>query len=1319
MGWMRANKLKLNPDKMEVLLVGGSSSWVGDLDLALNGVALPLKDRVLSLGVVLDPDLSLETQVTVVGAEEWEGSIHILHSDITGSVAGISSMIPKNYQHVLAFAFAMHEINNSPMLLPNVTLGSKIFDNFFNAIRTSWTILDLLWRGLGNPAFKCNRREKQVAVLGGLTSQNSVQMANILNMVKIPQLSYGSFDPMMGNKIQFPGLYRMMPNEDPQYLGIIHLFRHFGWNWFGLILPDDDSGETFLRTLRPRLFQNSICIAWTQVIPRVTKFLTNEIIQEKLDPIMSALLLNEINVILVYGDSQSLEGLRLILYSFEISHRHPLERVWIITAQWDFTAVATGDMLTTQSFNGTMSLIHDTTVVPGFQDFLESINPLQSTIYFLQQFWVSAFLCSFPQFNLHLPNKESCTGEEKLGRLPAPWFEMEMSGQSYSIYNSVYTVAHALHAMHSCRTKQKARGSGEKWSLLEFQPWQLHPFLRNIRFNNSAQKEILFDENWELAGGYDLINLVTFPNQSFQRVRVGRIDPRAPAGNEFSINSSAVTWNPKFKQYQQAMPHSTCVENCHPGQSMIVRQGEQTCCYDCFQCAEGMISIKINAEECVKCLEDQYPNKNQDHCIPKEVSYLSYQESLGAALLSLALVLSVVTLLVLWIFIQHRNTPIVKANNWSLTQTLLFSLLFCFLCSLLFIGQPGKATCLLRQTVFGIIFSISVSSVLAKTITVVLAFMATKPGNRMRKWVGKRLAASVIILSALIQTGICAGWWLSSPPFPEFDMHSQISQIIVQCNEGSDLMFYIVLSYMGFLAMVSLTVAFLARKLPNTFNEAKMITFSMLLPKNYQHVLALAFAIHELNKDNTLLPNITLLPKIYDNAFSPWKAVDATLHLLFIGQGGPLNYRCGMEKRLVATIGGLTSPNSIQIDNILNIYKIPQLSYGSFDPVLSDKTHFPMFFQMVPNESSQYDGIVQLLKYFGWNWIGLLVPEGDSGETFLQTLKPMLFQNDMCIAFTEFIPTVKSYTSNNKSLAKHLGRIASTVLLNKVNLLLLYGDGQSMEGLRIIWENYEILMMYPMDHRVWIATARWDVTSVFSGKKFTPKSLNGTLSFALHTNVVPGFQDFLEALHPLQSSLYLIHHFWFTAFLCSIPQHDLSIPGQNHCTGQEKLRSLPGIIFEMGMSGESYNIYNAVYAVAHALHAMEASMAKQKAMQNQEGKGSLKAQTVQELKVAYLILLLLSSLSSQQQLCELHSFLRNTCFNNNAGEEILFDVNGDVTSGYDILNLIMFPNESFQRVRVGRMDPRAPDRKAFTINGSAILWNHQFKGVWLSSSPFL
>nr|XP_033771582.1 vomeronasal type-2 receptor 26-like [Geotrypetes seraphini] len=355
---------------------------------------------------------------------------------------------------------------------------------------------------------------------------------------------------------------------------------------------------------------------------------------------------------------------------------------------------------------------------------------------------------------------------------------------------------------------------------------QLHRNLKNLHFKNVLDEDIFLDENGDLAIGYNIINTIYLPDGTRRNEIIGNYNPYAPPGQEFMIYEEVIMWESTLTEIP---PQSRCSLSCLPGFRKLTREGEPICCYDCIPCPEGEVSIHSDMDTCTKCPEDQWPNQKRDACIPKVIIFLSYEEPLGLTLTFICLFLFLINVVILGLFIHYKDTPIVKANNRELSYILLISLMLCFLCSLVFIGHPDKLTCILRQTTFGIMFSIALSSILAKTITVVMAFHATKPGSKLRKWMGSRISVSIVLSCTLIQTAVCLVWLSTAPPFPYLNMGSEIGTILSECNEGSIVAFYCVLGYLGFLAGISFIVAFLARNLPDRFNEAKYITFSMLV----------------------------------------------------------------------------------------------------------------------------------------------------------------------------------------------------------------------------------------------------------------------------------------------------------------------------------------------------------------------------------------------------------------------------------------------------------------------------------------------------------
>ncbi|XP_077345452.1 extracellular calcium-sensing receptor-like [Lithobates pipiens] len=725
------------------------------------------------------------------------------------------------YRDVLGLMFAVDEINNSPDLLPNITLGFSVLDSCMSELRAVGGVLSLL-SGLGNsfPGYDCHTPSVMVGIVGEHFSALSLPIAQMLGALHYPQISHGATLSALSNKMNFPSFFRTMPSNLFQNIALIQLVGRFGWTWVGMLVVDNDVGQQGAQVIRAGIERNGGCIGFLEKIH--LSYST-----QKIKRVVDVIKRSSVNVIVLHSQEVHVKALLDAMFDEEVTGKIFISSASFIITPGLFSKKAW------KVLNGTIGLVPSAAPLPGFEKFLLNLHPNANTTYpFIRLFWEKAFSCYWPVEN---PDSErsnapilkegvTCTGEEGFRSEIAQLFETNDLSLTYHAYLAVYAYTHTLHSLLGCPTISEGYfNHGVCSNINDAQPRKVLRFLKKTNFHTKSGELMKFNSEGDLAASYDIINIQVI-NGSFNLMKVGRIDPEAqPPREKISLNVSAILWNDHLLQ----VPISVCSNSCRPGYRKAPLEGKPICCYDCIPCSEGEITNYTDADECTRCPSDQWSNEERNRCIPKVIEFLSYNEPLGIVLVIAVAMLSILTLCILIIFMKNQDTPIIKATNRELSYILLVSLILCFLCCLVFIGQPSKFSCLLRQTFFSVAFSISISSVLAKTIMVIIAFKATGMNSSLRKWLGPTIPRNVVGLCIVFQTSICSLWLHRSPPFPT--LNNQNYKITFECNEGQKEFFYMTLGFMGFLAMVSFLVAFLARNLPGSFNEAKLITFSMLV----------------------------------------------------------------------------------------------------------------------------------------------------------------------------------------------------------------------------------------------------------------------------------------------------------------------------------------------------------------------------------------------------------------------------------------------------------------------------------------------------------
>ncbi|XP_072110581.1 LOW QUALITY PROTEIN: extracellular calcium-sensing receptor-like [Mobula birostris] len=714
--------------------------------------------------------------------------------------------------------FAIEEINQNENLLPGITLGYQIHDDCSSPTIASKAALALIngeEESIEYP--ECTGSSNVAAIVGCSPSTNSIVTARAIGSFGIPLVIYYSTCSCLSDKKEYPTFFRTIPSDQYQSKILAELVRTFGWTWIGTIRSNTDYGNFGMRGFIEHVEKFGICIAYSRSFHRTDP-------PEKISKVVQAIkqASNKVVAFVDGGDMQILLK--------EIWRQNVTGIQWIGTEAW-----VTRNFLPPEHravyLTGTIGLATRRIEIDDLRDYLHNVHPsnFPGNI-MVTEFWETLFTCSFTTDNGtntgNSPRQvRPCTGSEQMAGIENDYIPTIMDGSSYHVYAAVYSIAHSLHNLFTCVEGDGPFMNNTCAHIANFESWQLIHYLRTVNFTVKSGETIYFDKNGDPIPRYEFVNLQKNFKGSVDIVNVGYYDGSASPGRELKINVRDIVWS----MTGNTIPRAICSEPCLPGTRKVTRKGQPLCCFDCAECADGEISNATDASDCIKCPSEYWSNRAKTQCVLKKVEFLSFREVLGFVLVILALMGMGFTLAISVIFYRYQETPTVKANNSELSFLLLFALLLCFVFSLAFIGEPTSWSCMLRRTSFGVVFVLCISRILGKTIPVVVAFKASLANSSVMNWFGPMQQRLGVFSLPFWQGLLCVVWLSVSPPYPLKNMSHYRDIIILECNVGSLIAFYLVSAYIALLSIVCLVLAFLARNLPDNFNDAKYITFSMLI----------------------------------------------------------------------------------------------------------------------------------------------------------------------------------------------------------------------------------------------------------------------------------------------------------------------------------------------------------------------------------------------------------------------------------------------------------------------------------------------------------
>uniref|UniRef100_A0A3P9HGL8 Taste receptor, type 1, member 2a n=1 Tax=Oryzias latipes TaxID=8090 RepID=A0A3P9HGL8_ORYLA len=681
-----------------------------------------------------------------------------------------------NYRRFQMMRFSVEEINNSSSLLPNVSLGYQMFDHCsdihsFPGIFKLLSVNDLIrpWEDVSTGL------PNVIGVVGPFTSTHALSIAPIFMSNLFPMVSYGCSGSVFSKKNLYPSFLRTVHSNKDVINAIVGIILNFNWRWVAFLYSDDDFGKDGLEQFKNKIEDSEICLAFYKAInvntdyPQVFKQIEEQ----------------NIKVIVVFAPKVYAEAVVESAVQLNVTNK-----VWIADDGWSLNKKLPS-MNGIQNIGTVLGVAQPVVTIPGFTDFIYSA--------------ISQTDGGDTEQKMFCNQKCNCSNLSVNSLLNAdPSF-------SFPVYAAVYAIAHALHNTLRC-------GSDRCQKNITVHP---HMILEELKKSNFTllNQTVQFDENGDPKFGS---LSVVFWNSSGNAEEVGSYHFQSSI--QLSINKTKMKW---FTNGE--VPTALCSPECLAGYAKKAN-GMHKCCFSCEICKTNTyVNITEDPFKCISCKDTEWAAEGSTSCLPRLLEYVSLTD-IGAVLtMVLEGLLLGLTVSVSVVFAINYNTPVVRSAGGPICFLNLSCLSLCSISVFFYFGVPTPASCVLRYFPFILFYTVCLACFVVRSFQIVCIFKISAQIPNIHIWWVKYHGQWLLISAAfMFQALSLTISFCCDPPRPYNETLWYPEQIILSCNlniQASCFSLFLLVS----LCCLCFIFSYMAKDLPKNYNEAKAITFCLLL----------------------------------------------------------------------------------------------------------------------------------------------------------------------------------------------------------------------------------------------------------------------------------------------------------------------------------------------------------------------------------------------------------------------------------------------------------------------------------------------------------